>query len=190
MNAPMGAFRNYGHAPRAVQIANRSLKEIEPGLYSATIRLPAAGRFEVAFMNEAPQFLHCFTMEVEPNPDLERNFKPVEVEYLTEGSRIGAGEPLTLRFRLIDPKTGDVHADVPDARVKYFRAPRFDLAEQAATHVGDGIYEAELPIRRSGGYYFFVAAPSLDAHYNDLAFLTLMAVDDPGAGRTARRSTP
>ena len=40
MNAPMGAFRNYGHAPRAVEVANRALKEIEPGVYAATVRIP------------------------------------------------------------------------------------------------------------------------------------------------------
>ncbi|HLF10983.1 MAG TPA: cytochrome D1 domain-containing protein [Gammaproteobacteria bacterium] len=179
MNAPMGAFRNYGHAPRAVEIANRALKEVEPGLYSATIRLPAAGKFEVAFMNEAPRFFHCFTMAAETNPSLERRFKDVEVEYLTEERRVSAGETMTLKFRLIDPRTGDVRSDVPDVRVKYFRAPRFDLTELAATHVGVGIYEAELPLRRAGGYYIYVAAPSLKAGYDDLDYLTLLAVAGP-----------
>ncbi len=73
MNAPMGAFRNYGHKPRAVQIANRALKELEPGVYSTTIKVPMAGTFELAFLNEAPQFLHCFTMEAAVNPNLEHD---------------------------------------------------------------------------------------------------------------------
>ena len=52
--------------------------------------------------------------------------------------------------------------------MKYFRAPRFDLAELNAKHVGEGIYEATLPLRNAGSYYIYVAAPKLNADYKDL----------------------
>ena len=175
MNAPMGAFRNYGHKPRAVQIANRALKESRPGIYSATVKVPAAGTFEVAFLNETPQFLHCFTMEAKTNPALKPEFAPVAIEYLNENSVLTAGETTTLRFRLMDPGNGKVFADVADVRVKYFRAPRYGLTEILATSVGDGIYEAGIKADWPGAYYVYVAAPSLKAQYNDLSYLTLMA---------------
>jgi len=175
MNAPMGAFRNYGHKPRAVQIANRALKETEPGLYSATVKVPVAGTFEIAFLNETPQFLHCFTMEVAVNPAIKPEYAPVAIEYLTDQRAVTAGEELKLRFRLIDPGTGKIFADKEDVRIKYFRAPRFDLTEMLATHVGGGVYEASLTLKSAGAYYVYVGAPSLHAQYDDLEYITLMA---------------
>jgi len=175
MNAPMGAFRNYGHKPRAVQIANRALKEKEPGVYSATVKVPVAGTFEIAFLNETPQFLHCFTMQAATNPAIEKEFDAVAVEYLSEERVVNAGEDLTLRFRLIDPATGAVFSDHDDVRIRYFRAPRFDLTELSATPVGDGVYQAKLNLRNAGAYYVYVAAPSLNAQFDDLRYITLMA---------------
>jgi YVTN family beta-propeller protein len=185
MNAPMGAFRNYGHQPRAVQIANRALKEKQPGVYTATVKVPAAGTFEVAFLNETPQFLHCFTMQAEVNPLLKPEFKPVVVEYLNDDSILRAGTTMKLRFRLSDPSNGEVFADFADVRVKYYRAPRFGLTELLAKSVGDGIYEVDVTPDRAGAYYVYVAAPSLNAQYNDLNYLTMMASRVVDAGETA-----
>ena len=185
MNAPMGAFRNYGHKPRAVQIANRALKESSPGVYTATVKVPMAGTFEVAFLNEAPQFLHCFTMEAKANPAIQKEFKAVEVEYLNGREAVTAGDGMNLRFRLFDPGNGEVMADVGDVMVKYFRAPRYDLTELPARHTGDGIYEVELPFRQAGAYYVYVAAPSLRADYKDLNYLTVMV----GKALTSRNAS-
>lgn len=174
MNAPMGAFRNYGHKPRAVQIANRALKELEPGVYSATIKVPMAGTFELAFLNEAPQFLHCFTMEAAVNPNLEHDTDPVAVEYLNEQESLVAGDEMKLRFRLYKPGSGKTFVDAGGVTVKFFRAPRFDLTELVATHVGEGIYEATLPFRYAGSYYVYVAAPELNVGYKDLGYKTVL----------------
>ena len=174
MNAPMGAFRNYGHKPRAVQIANRALKETTPGVYSATVKVPMAGTFEVAFLNEAPQFLHCFEMQAKVNPAIDHETRPLAVEYLSEKKSARAGEIMTLRFRLYDPGTSEIKAGATDVRVKFFRAPRYNLTELYAIHVGEGIYEAELPFKQAGAYYVYVAAPSLSADYKDLNYRTIM----------------
>ena len=190
MNAPMGAFRNYGHKPRAVQIANRALKETEPGVYSATIKVPMAGTFEVAFLNEAPEFLHCFEMEAKVNPAIEHETRPLAVEYLGDKKALHAGESMTLRFRLYDPGTGEVKAGADDVRVKYFRAPRYGLTELPAKHVGDGIYEAELPFRQAGAYYIYVAAHSFNAGYDDLNYRTVMVSKAPTSQNTSGASQP
>jgi YVTN family beta-propeller protein len=180
MNAPMGAFRNYGHAPRAVQIANRALKEKEPGVYAATIRIPASGTFDVAFLNETPRFLHCFAFQAEPNPSIKTAYKPLAVDYLLEERRVSAGKTVNLRFRLSDPATGAPRVDVDDVRVLYFRAPHFGRRVLPARHVGEGIYEAALTFKAAGAYYVYVGAPALDVNYQDLNYLTLMAVRDKG----------
>ena len=185
MNAPMGAFRNYGHKPRAVQIANRALQEKQPGVYSATVKVPIAGKFELAFLNETPQFLHCFTMEAKLNPASKPEFDPVAVEYLNETTTLTAGETTTLRFRLMDPARGEVFSDVPDIRVRYFRAPRYGLTEIFATSLGNGIYAAEIKPDWPGAYYVYVAAPSLNARFNDLNYITMMAGKAASADATA-----
>ena len=174
MNAPMGAFRNYGHKPRAVQIANRALKELEPGVYSTTVKIPMAGTFEVAFLNETPQFLHCFTMEAAVNPNLEHKSDPVAVEYLNDHESLVAGDEMKLRFRLYKPGSGKTFVEAGGVTVKFFRAPRFDLTELVATHVGEGIYEATLPFRYAGSYYVYVAAPGLNVGYKDLNYKTVL----------------
>ena len=174
MNAPMGAFRNYGHKPRSVQIANRALKEVEPGLYQSTFKVPMAGTFEVAFLNEAPQFMHCFTMEAKVNPALDKGIDQVAVEYLGDRPLLQAGDKMSLRFRLINSGSGKVLEEAGPVTVKYFRSPRFDLNELVATPLGDGVYEAVLSLRNAGAYYIYVAAPGLDADYADLNYTTVV----------------
>ncbi|MGI9335428.1 MAG: cytochrome D1 domain-containing protein [Gammaproteobacteria bacterium] len=181
MNAPMGAFRNYGHAPRAAEIANRALKETAPGVYSATMRIPAPGTFDVAFLNETPRFLHCFEFEAEPNPDLRTAHKPLAVDYLVEERRIEAGKIFNLRFQLWDPATGAPRGEVDDVRVLYFRAPHFGRRVLPARHVGQGVYEASLRFTAPGAYYVYVGAPALNVSYQDLEYVTFMAVRDQGS---------
>lgn len=174
MNAPMGAFRNYGHRPLAVQIANRALKETAPGVYSGTIKVPLAGKFEIAFLNETPQILHCFTMDAAINPNIERAHEPVAVEFLSDRTSLPQGEAMHLRFRLVEPGSGRVIEDPGRIAIKYFRVPRYNLTELEATAVGDGLYEAELRLPAAGSYYIYVAAPSLGVGYQDLNYQTVI----------------
>ena len=91
---------------------------------------------------------------------------------------------MTLRFRLYQPGSGKTFDDAGRVKVKFYRAPRFDLTEVTASHVGDGIYEADLPFRNAGSYYVYVAAPALKADYKDLEFLTVL-VGEARASRSA-----
>ena len=53
MNAPMGSYQSYGASARAVTVIDRSLKETEPGVYTSKVRIPVAGRYDVAFLLES-----------------------------------------------------------------------------------------------------------------------------------------
>jgi YVTN family beta-propeller protein len=181
MNAPMGAFRNYGHAPRAVEVANRALKETEPGLYAATVRVPTSGTFDVAFLNESPRFMHCFAFEAAPNPEMQNAYKPLDVDFLVEQRKVSAGAAKNLQFRITDPRTGQPRTDVEDATVLYYRAPNFGRRTVLARHVGDGVYEVELDFKQAGAYYVFVESRSQKMKYQDLDYLTLMAVRSEGS---------
>ncbi len=181
MNAPMGAFRNYGHAPRAVEVANRALKEVEPGLYAATVRVPTSGTFDVAFLNETPRFMHCFAFDADPNPALRAAQDALDVDFLVDSRRVSASDATSVRFRLTDPRTGLPRADIEDARVLYYRAPNFGRRTVTARHLGEGIYEVTLDLKRAGAYYVFVESPSENMSFRDLDYLTLLSVRGEGS---------
>jgi YVTN family beta-propeller protein len=184
MNAPMGNFRNYGHRPLAVGVVDRALREKAPGVYSANVQLPEAGTYEVAFMMESPQILHCFGLVARPNPLMQDDAARLAVEYLVEDRRVPAGKELALRFRLTDPRNGQLRSGLKDVRVLSYRAPAFDRKVVWASDLGDGIYEARFPIRRPGAYYVFVSSESAGATYDDLLYLTVMGVHGKAATQT------
>jgi DNA-binding beta-propeller fold protein YncE len=64
LRAPTSGYTNPGHQARAALVIDRSLREVAPGVYGSTVRLPAAGTFDVAFSLDQPQIVHCFSTEV------------------------------------------------------------------------------------------------------------------------------
>lgn len=179
MNAPMSGYLNRGHTARAATVVPRSLRELEPGLFGARVRLPAAGRLDVAFLLNQPQIAHCFALEVRADPDRQRQRTRLQVEYLADGHGVVAGAPFTLRLRLLKggeaPQTG-----VADLRVRYFRAPSAQSREVAAREVGEGIYEAPVELAQAGAYYLHLGAASLGVKFGDLPYLGLRALPAGG----------
>jgi len=179
MNAPMGNFRNYGHLPRAVQVVDRTLKEREPGVYSAKVRIPASGDYDVAFLLDAPVMLECFSVAARANPVLaKKRAAPLAVEYLVKDRRIKAGGKVPLRFRLTDPATQQPQSDLQDVTVLYYPSSGGRRNETLARHVGDGIYEADLQFRLPQAYYVYVASRSKQMPYGKLPYLSLIGVRD------------
>lgn len=176
MNAASGNYRVFGASARAVTIIDRSLKEEQPGVYTSTVKIPAAGRYDVAFMLETPQMLHCFTADASEDPDLEKTFAALSIEYLQESHRVPSNSTVALRFRLSDPATGEPQSGINGVSVLYFRTPGADRTVLAAVDQGNGVYKALLPIGRPGGYYVYVGVPSQRIGYDTLPFFTLAAI--------------
>ncbi|HEV3078119.1 MAG TPA: YncE family protein, partial [Thermoanaerobaculia bacterium] len=92
MAAPTGSFQNYGRQPRAVLVVDRGLRERQrPGSYETTARLPGAGRYRIPFFLDAPRVVHCFELEVLPDPELAAarlRSAPVQVEPLAAERRV------------------------------------------------------------------------------------------------------
>jgi YVTN family beta-propeller protein len=174
MNAPSSSYVVKGSAARAVLVVDRSLKEISAGEYAGKVKWPAAGRYDVAFLLESPQILHCFTAQVGKNPAIARKGAPLQVTYLSPQGPIEAGGEVTLRFRLTDPVTGQAAGGIGDARVLYYRYPGQDRAEVAAREVGDGIYEASLRIERPGAYAVNLGALSRGVRFGGLPVYSLV----------------
>ena len=176
MNAPMGSFNTKAHNPRAVLVTDRAVTESEPGVYSARIQAPMAGTYEVAFVLDSPPVLHCFKFAALPNPALQKELNPLEIEYLLTERVVPAHKPVTLRFRLIDPAAEKPASGLNDVRVVFYRSPGQGRRDLFAKEVGDGIYEAELNIGMRGTYFVYVSSDSSNAPIGLLNYLTLRAV--------------
>ncbi len=176
MGAPMGSFRNYGHETRAIAIVDRSLSEVSPGVYRGRVKLPVAGIYDVAFMMDSPQFLHCFTAKVAPNElGTDEGAGELAVKYEINDRNITIGEPSTVRFRLEDRATGEPVGDVADVSVLYYRSDGRGRTTVPARPLGDGLYEATVEATMLATYYVYVAAPSKKLDYSDRSLLSLMA---------------
>ena len=172
MNAPMGNFRNYGHRPRAVQVADRTLREEKDGLYHAKVRIPAAGTYDVAFLMESPSIIHCFNMYAERDPVLHLNVA-AGIEFIGNRQKVNIGDDVTVKFRLANPETGELKPNLKDVRVRYYRAPAFDRKEEAAIEVGDGVYKLDTKLPNAGVYYFFVSAKSANLEFGETQYLSM-----------------
>lgn len=175
MNAAASNYQTYGAAARAVTVVDRSLREIEPGVYASRVKMPAAGRFDVAFSLDTPRMLHCFATDAAANPRRIEARKGIKVDYLVASRLVTAGAPVPVRFRLYDGPSGTPKAGLKDVRVMSMPASGRGRNEVAATEVGDGIYEAQIAVSESGAYYVYVASDELHKGFRDLPYLTLMS---------------
>jgi len=143
----------YGGSARAVTVVDRALKEIEPGVYAGKVKVPAAGRYDVAFSLDSPKLLHCFSTQVVEDPEIAKGRQGVEVEYLFGQREVASGSTAAFRFRLVDKASRRPVAGLKDVRVMSYRAPGQDRAEVATAEVEPGVYEAPLRFGDSGAYY-------------------------------------
>ena len=175
MNFPSANYLGYQQHPRGVEAINRSLRETEPGVYTARARVPVAGDYDVALFMDEPAFVHCFTVTAEVNPELRKPEVAYAVEYLQKEASVPAGEKLPFRFRLMNALTGWPVTGLADAKVMYFLAPGRYRAEVPAREVGEGVYEATLHPRVPGAYYVYVAVPSRKIGFYTLVHKSLLA---------------
>lgn len=188
MGAPMGAFRNYGHEARAIEIVDRSLSERAPGVYTGRVKIPVEGIYDVAFMMDTPTFLHCFSAAVEPNPDHKSTNAKMAVEYRLPDRWVPVGQTTQVRFRLSNPATGKPSDGIEDMAVLYYRSDGRGRTRVPARGLGDGVYEADVKITAAATWYLFVGSESASLGFSDLPFASLMGI--PGdAMPTAQADT-
>ena len=176
MAAPMGNFQNYRREPMAAMVVDRSLREIKPGVYSTTIKLPASGRYDVAFLNDSPRVSHCFNLFAETNPILkEKQAVALGIEHQVKEKTLAVRQDFAFRFKLIDTATGDPKSDLKDVRVLTFLSPGVWQRRDIATSIGNGVYEIKINVPEAGVYMLFVESPSMGVRYSDLPYLMLHA---------------
>src|SRR6185503_154001 len=183
MAAPMGNFQNYRREPMAAMVVDRSLREIKPGVYSTTIKLPASGRYDVAFLNDSPRVSHCFSLTAEVNPSLKEE-RPValRIENQLKEMTMPVGKDFSYRFKLTDTSTGSPKSDLKDVRVLTFQSSSGWQRRDIATSLGNGLYEIKLNVPEAGMYKVFVESASMGVKYKDLPYVMLHAVESKNAG--------
>jgi YVTN family beta-propeller protein len=177
MAAPMGNFSNYGREPRAVLIVDKSLREREPGVYSAYAKLRGPGAYSVAFLMDSPRIVHCFEVNVQADPGLDpkRQAGRVMIQHSDKDRVVKVGVTATLEFRLVDPATGGPIPGVKDLQVLTFLAPGQMQKRQLARETSPGVYSIELAPSKAGFYYVYFTAESLGLKSNNDQFFVVEA---------------
>lgn len=188
MIAPMSSYKNRGHEARAIEIVDRSLSEREPGVYVGQARIPVEGNYDVAFLMDAPEFVHCYSLPVAPNPQAPAG--PMGIEYQTAERRVPVGDTAAVKFKLTDPATGLPPADAPDVTVLYYGADGRGRTVVPARALGGGVYEAEVKVDRATTFYAYVGSRSLKLEYTDLPFLSLLGTPAPAPQQPAKAAEP
>lgn len=180
MAAPMGNFQNYRREPRAVLVVDRSLRETDAGVYSANVKLPASGKYDVAFLADSPRITHCFEAAAQRNPAMKEGQQvALRIEYQTVDLKPAAGKDFPFRFKLIETATNQSKDHLKDVRVLTFSGSwqRRDIARS----LGNGIYEIKLNLPEAGVYMMFVESGSMGVRYRDLPSATLQATNEKSA---------
>lgn len=178
MNAPMSGYLNRGHTSRAAMVVDRSLREVEKGVFSAKVTLPAPGEFDVAMMLNQPELTHCFSATVKSNPDLAKSRETAQVQFIQQATRVRVGQPALTRFRILRGVDGKPWSGVADLRVRYFLAPSSRPLEVSAHEVSEGVYEAALELHQAGAWYLHVRSPSLGLDGAERAYSSLRVVPE------------
>jgi YVTN family beta-propeller protein len=179
MAAPMGSFQNYRREPLAVLIVDRSLRETTPGIYSATVKLPASGRYDVAFLTDSPRIAHCFEAVADPNPLVkEKQAVALRLEQQSTATQLQVDRDFPLRFKLIETRTDKAKDDLDDVRVLTLIASGTWQRRDIAKSLGNGLYEVKLNLPESGVYRVFVESSSMRVRYSDLPGMVLFATEE------------
>jgi DNA-binding beta-propeller fold protein YncE len=177
MAAPMGSFQNYRRDPKALLILDNSLAETARGVYTATVRLPEAGSYDVAFLLDTPRMVNCFDVTIAENPVLPKAAAvPITIERVLSGTNARVGESYSLRFKVLDKNSNQPKANLEDVGVLVFLAPGIWQQREWAKSVGNGVYEMTFVPPQAGVYYVYFQCPSLDVRFNQITPLTIQAI--------------
>jgi hypothetical protein len=187
MAAPMGDFQNYKREPRAVLVADRSLREVKSGTYETVTRLPKSGAYDVAFLLDAPRVTHCFEASAAENPSVKHErVASLGVEYLDPEKPLRAGEEYKLRLRLSDKATGKPVDGLKDVNVLTFLSPGIWQKRAFARGMGQGVYELNINVPEAGLYLVFVESRAAGVAFRQLPYLTLRAAASAASQTTAQ----
>ncbi|NIE74675.1 cytochrome D1 [Pantoea sp. Ap-967] len=184
MNAPMSGYNNRGHQARATLVVDRSLRELAPGVYGSTVKMPAAGTFDVAFLLNQPQIIHCFSTEVAAAPAAAQR-RVAHAEFIGLEQPLAQDSAFTAKVRIIGDD-GRPRLGLNDLSLRYFLAPSSMPRNLPLTEVGEGVYQAALALPEPGAWYLHVQSPSLGRTFTEENYTSLRVL--PAATATAAQT--
>jgi YVTN family beta-propeller protein len=173
MAVPSGGLTTYGFDPKAVLVAGKDLRETEPGVYSATVKLAERGDYDLVLLLDAPRVTQCFPVVVQANPAMRKGKLAMEIKPLLSPMQLKVGEN-GLRFSVSDLYTRQPHMGIRDLGIIVTNPTGWQQRAQAR-ELGDGVYEAPITVPAAGVYYINFQAPSEGLRFNDRAPLVLQA---------------
>ena len=180
MPIPSGGLTTYGFEPTTIRVVRKSLRQREPGEYTATVKLNRAGEYEAVFYLPDQHVVHCFPMTAAKNAELREGKIALRVESLVKkGLRVGEN---VLRLRLVDDNASAPLDGIPDVTL-WASSPAGWQQRVPARPLGEGVYEASLSIPSTGVYYVSVAAPSRKITPVRRSPLVFHVTDEAGDGR-------
>ena len=184
MNAPMSGYNNRGHQARAAIVVDRSLREVAPGVYGSTVKLPAAGKFDVAFLLNQPQIIHCFSTEVAAGSDASKR-KGARAEFIGLDQPLPQHSDFTARVRIVGDD-GQPRLGLNDLSLRFFLAPSSMPRNLQLQEVGEGVYQAALNLPEAGAWYLHVQSPSLGRKFAEENYTSLRVL--PAAATNASQT--
>lgn len=180
MMVPMGSYSTYGKIPRAVRVVDRSLREVEKGVYAGKIRVPKEGSYNVSLLVKSPRLIECFRFDAAPENQTASTGPThggnLGIDYLDSPRMVTIGEMFKLQFRLRHEAGEEMVNDLDDVWVTAARMPGNRVQQTLARHVGKGLYESWMTLREPGAYYAFVSIPSLGIDRSQLPYQLFRAV--------------
>ncbi|MBZ4333510.1 YncE family protein [Corallococcus sp. AS-1-12] len=193
MMAPRGTHLNYGREPRAVKVLDRSLREVEPGVFTARGSVRENGTYDVQLLLDNPRVVACLEWKVGQVPldaSLAKTL-PLKLTPEFDAKRTYAPEEtVPLRFRL-EPTAGTgAPAVAPEEiRVLLFRTPGTWQVRTEPRRVADGVFEVDFRPPSPGQYKFVVGVEGRGLDLGRLPTSTL-GVSSPLAAAVTSESTP
>lgn len=184
MNAPMSGYNNRGHQARATLVIDRSLRELAPGVYGSTVKMPAAGTFDVAFLLNQPQIIHCFSTDVAAAPDASQR-RGVHAEFIGLDQPMPQQTVFTAKVRIVGDD-GRPRVGLGDLTLRYFLAPSSLPRNLPLEEVGEGVYQAALTLPEAGAWYLHVQSPSLGRKFAEDNYTSLRVL--PAAAASASQT--
>jgi DNA-binding beta-propeller fold protein YncE len=166
MPIPSGGLTTYGFDPKAVLVAGKDLRETEPGVYEATIKLTNQGDYDFIFLLDDPRVIHCFDLPVAANRELRKGRLSVSITPVTARRQLTVGGDDVLRFRIADLYTREARSDLKDAEF-VLTATNGWRQRGLMRPLGDGVYEMTVKVPASGVYYMSFEIPSIGVRGND-----------------------
>ncbi|PYI93657.1 MAG: hypothetical protein DME97_05210 [Verrucomicrobia bacterium] len=156
MAAAKGEFSNYGRLPRAVLPVDRTLRErSEPGVYETVLRLGEAGSYEVVFALSSPRIVKGFQLDVQPNPEIERQRKTGKLVALAgiKDRVVKVGQTIGIDFKVADELSKLPRTKLVNLTVLAYLAPGIWQKRLAPRETAEGIYSVAFNPPKPGIYY-------------------------------------